>query len=29
MSSAEFTAFMDTYFKEQEQAFKDLPSLKQ
>jgi putative tricarboxylic transport membrane protein len=29
MSSAEFTAFMDSYFKEQEQAFKDLPSLKQ
>lgn len=29
MGSAEFTAFMDTFFKEQEQAFKDLPSLKQ
>ncbi len=29
MNSAEFTTFMDTYFKEQEQAFKDLPSLKQ
>ena len=29
MGSAEFTAFMDVFFKEQEQAFKDLPSLKQ
>jgi putative tricarboxylic transport membrane protein len=29
MGSAEFTAFMDTFYKEQEQAFKDLPSLKQ
>jgi putative tricarboxylic transport membrane protein len=29
MNSADFTAFMDTFFKEQEQAFKDLPSLKQ
>jgi putative tricarboxylic transport membrane protein len=29
MGSAEFTAFMDTFFKEQQQAFKDLPSLKQ
>ena len=29
MGSAEFTSFMDVFFKEQEQAFKDLPSLKQ
>lgn len=29
MGSAEFTTFMDAFYKEQEQAFKDLPSLKQ